>query len=328
MSHKNTYFSRPHGNLFVILQTVYDIQTMKRQLKIWLECFRLRTLPVSLSGVVIAIGLAVWYGHFKWIPAVLCLVFALLAQIASNTANEYFDYLKGTDKPGRVGPRRGVTEGDIRPDTLRNVTFGLLALAGIVGCGLIPYGGWWLLPVGIVIALGALAYSTGPYPLSYHGLGELMVFIFFGLVPVNLTYYVMALQFHPVVILFSISIGLLGVNVLLVNNYRDVEDDREAGKRTSVVLFGRKAAAFSYLLNGYLGMAVLAVFWFLIVVGRDMMLPKWTLAIPVLYLVLHTATWYKLTHRDGAALNPLLGETARNMLIFTLLLTIVFIIYA
>ena len=316
------------GNLFVILQPHLPVKTMKRQIKIWLECFRLRTLPVSLSGVVIAIGLAKWHHHFQLTPALLCLVFALLAQIVSNTANEYFDYLQGTDKPGRVGPRRGVTEGDIKPTTLRNVTFGLLALAGIVGCGLIPYGGWWLLPVGIVIALGALAYSTGPYPLSYHGLGELMVFIFFGLVPVNLTYYVMALQFHPVVILFSISIGLLGVNVLLVNNYRDVEDDREAGKRTSVVLFGRKAAAFSYLLNGYLGMAVLAVFWFLIVVGRDMMLPKWTLAIPVLYLVLHTATWYKLTHRDGAALNPLLGETARNMLIFTLLLTIVFIIYA
>ena len=301
---------------------------MKRQLKIWLECFRLRTLPVSLSGVVMAIGLTVWHGHFKWVPALLCLAFALLAQIASNTANEYFDYLKGTDKPGRVGPRRGVTEGDISPDTLRNVTYGLLALAGIVGCCLIPYGGWWLLPVGIVIALAALAYSTGPYPLSYHGLGELMVFIFFGLVPVNLTYYVMALRFHPLVLLFSITIGLLGVNVLLVNNYRDVEDDREAGKRTSVVIFGRKAAAFSYLLNGYIGMAVLAVFWFLILVGHDVMLPMWTLAIPVLYLVLHTATWFKLTHRDGAALNPLLGETARNMLIFTLLLTIVFIIYS
>ena len=160
---------------------------MKRQVKIWLECFRLRTLPVSMSGVIIAIGIAKWHHQFKWQPALLCLAFALLAQIASNTANEYFDYKKGTDKPGRVGPRRGVTEGDIRPETLRNVTFGLLALAGVVGCCLIPYGGWWLLPVGIVIALAALAYSTGPYPLSYHGLGELTVFIFFGLVPVNLT---------------------------------------------------------------------------------------------------------------------------------------------
>ncbi len=301
---------------------------MKRQIKIWLECFRLRTLPVSLSGAIIAIGLAKWHHHFQWTPALLCLAFAVLAQIVSNTANEYFDFLQGTDKPGRVGPRRGVTEGDIKPTTLRNVTLGLLALAGVVGCCLIPYGGWWLLPVGIVIALAALAYSAGPYPLSYHGLGELMVFIFFGVVPVNMTYYVMALRFDPLVLLFSITIGLLGVNVLLVNNYRDVEDDRLAGKRTQTVMRGRPITAFAYLLNGYLGMAILAVFWFMIILGKGRLLPLWTLAIPVLYLVMHTATWYRLKHRDGAALNPLLGETARNMLIFTLLFTIVFIIYS
>lgn len=299
---------------------------MKNKIKIWLECFRLRTLPVSLSGVIIAIGLAVWHGHFKWLPAVLCLVFALLAQIVSNTANEYFDYLQGADKPGRVGPRRGVTEGDIKPTTLRNVTAGLLALACAVGCCLIPYGGWWLLPVGIVIAVAALAYSTGPYPLSYHGLGELMVFIFFGVVPVNLTYYVQALRWDPLVLLMSITTGLLAVNVLLINNYRDVDDDREAGKRTSVVIYGRKAAALSYLINGYAGMALLTALW--IMIGVVGVMPVWTLIIPVLYLVMHTATWYKLTHRDGTALNPLLGETARNMLIFTILLTIAFIIYS
>jgi len=303
---------------------------MKRQIKIWLECFRLRTLPVSMSGVIIAIGLAKWNHYFHWVPAVLCLLFALLAQIASNTANEYFDYLHGADKPGRVGPRRGVTEGDIKPNTLRNVTIGLLALAGAVGCGLIPFGGWWLLPVGIVIALAALAYSTGPYPLSYHGLGELTVFIFFGLVPVNLTYYVMSLRYDPLVILFSIAIGLMGVNVLLVNNYRDVEDDREAGKRTSVVIFGRKPGALAYLINGYAGMGMLSALWVMITVrwGMGRSLPVWTLIVPVIYLIMHTFTWYKLTRRDGAALNPLLGETARNMLIFTLLMTIIFIIYS
>ena len=299
---------------------------MKQKIKIWLECFRPRTLPVSLSGVIIAIGLAKWHQHFQWIPAMLCLTFALLAQIASNTANEYFDYLQGTDKPGRVGPRRGVTEGDIKPETLRNVTFGLLAVACIVGCCLIPYGGWWLLPVGIIIALAALAYSTGPYPLSYHGLGELTVFIFFGIVPVNLTYYVMALRFDPLVLLFSIAIGLMGVNVLLVNNYRDVEDDRAAGKKTQTVMRGRPVTAFAYLLNGYTAMAILAVFWFMIACFK--VLPLWALLIPVLYLVMHTTTWYKLRHRDGSALNPLLGETARNMLIFTILFTILFIIYS
>lgn len=303
---------------------------MKRQIKIWIECIRLRTLPVSLSGVVIAIGLAIWYGHFKWIPAMLCLIFALLAQILSNTANEYFDYLKGTDKPGRVGPRRGVTEGDISPRTLRNVVIGLLIATGVVGCCLIPYGGWWLLPVGIVIALAALAYSTGPYPLSYHGLGELMVFIFFGIVPVNLTYYVMSLRFDPLVFLSSFTIGLLGVNVLLVNNYRDVDEDREAGKRTSVVIFGRRPAALAYLINGYTGMAMLSALWVMIAARWQAwrQLPLWTLAIPVVYLVLHTVTWYRLTRRDGAALNPLLGATARNMLIFTTLLTLVLIIYS
>ena len=301
---------------------------MKRQFKIWMECFRPRTLPVSMSGVIIAIGLAKWHQHFQWIPAMLCLTFALLAQIASNTANEYFDYLHGADKPGRVGPRRGVTEGDIKPSTLRNVTFGLLALAAIVGCGLIPYGGWWLLPVGIVIVLGALAYSTGPYPLSYHGLGELTVFIFFGIVPVNLTYYVMALRFDPLVILFSIAIGLMGVNVLLVNNYRDVDDDRQAGKKTQTVMRGRPATAFAYFLNGYTAMAILTAFWVMIIIAKGRILPLWTLAFPVLYLVMHTVTWNRLRRRDGAALNPLLGETARNMLIFTLLFTITFIIYS
>ena len=161
---------------------------MNKNFKIWLEAIRLRSLPVSVSGVLMAIGIAVWQNHFKWIPAVLCLVFAVLAQVVSNFANEYYDYLRGADKKGRVGPRRGVTEGDIKPKTLRNVTYITLAVACLVGCGLIPYGGWQMIPVGIAIAAFALAYSTGPYPLSYHGLGELTVFIFYGLVPVIFSY--------------------------------------------------------------------------------------------------------------------------------------------
>ena len=136
----------------------------------------------------------------------------------------------------------------------------------------------------------------------------------------------MSLRFDPLVILFSIAIGLMGVNVLLVNNYRDVEDDREAGKKTQTVMRGRPITAYAYLLNGYLAMAILAAFWVMIALGK--LLPMWTLAVPVLYLVMHTVTWYRLKHRDGAALNPLLGETARNMLIFTILFTIIFIIYS
>lgn len=289
------------------------------KLKIWIEATRVRTLPVSVSGVLVGVGFALWRGCFDWVPALLCFVFAVLAQIVSNLANEYYDYLKGTDKVGRVGPRRGVTEGDISPTTLRNVTFVTLALACAVGCCLLPYGEWWLFPAGVVIAIFALAYSTGPYPLSYHGLGELTVFIFFGVVPVNLTYYVQAGNFHPFVVVASATVGFMAVNVLLVNNYRDADDDKEAGKRTSVVIFGRTLAAYAYLVNGYAAIGMLMPLW----VGLTYLGHWYVLIIPILYLVMHTRNWRRMVTSEGAALNPLLGATARTMLVFTLLLTAV-----
>lgn len=295
-----------------------------KKLRIWLECVRLRTLPVSLSGVVMAIALAAWMHEFQWVPAVLCVAFALLAQVVSNFANEYYDWRRGADKVGRVGPRRGVTEGDISPATLRRVTIATLVIDAVVGLCLIPYGGWWMLPLGIVIALAALAYSAGPYPLSYHGLGELAVFIFFGVVPVVFTHYVQARHFSPIVLLAGMAVGLMAVNVLLVNNYRDVDDDREAGKNTSVVIFGRVPAATAYLINGYMAVSLLTPLWVLAALGQGM--PRWALVAPVLYLGMHTATWWLLRQRDGAALNPLLGATARNMLIFTLLLAAALVI--
>ncbi|MBQ7689762.1 MAG: 1,4-dihydroxy-2-naphthoate octaprenyltransferase [Muribaculaceae bacterium] len=268
-----------------------------------------------------AIALTSWLGELRWVPALLCVVFALLAQVVSNFANEYYDWRRGTDKVGRVGPRRGVTEGDIQPQMLWRVTMTTLAADAAVGLCLIPYGGWWLLPVGIVIAVAALAYTAGSYPLSYHGLGELAVFIFFGVVPVVLTHYVQAGHFNFTIIpLAGMAVGLMAVNVLLVNNYRDVDDDREAGKRTSVVIFGRVPAAAAYLINGYVAVSLLTPLWGLAVLGQG--LPRWALLVPVLYLVLHTATWWQLRHRDGAALNPLLGATARNMLLFTILLAV------
>lgn len=297
---------------------------MNKQVKIWIEAIRLRTLPVSLSGVLMAIGIAVWQHHFKWVPSVLCIVFALMAQVVSNLANEYYDYKRGADKKGRVGPRRGVTEGDIKPATLRNVTYITLAVACLVGCGLIPYGGWQMIPVGIAIAVFALAYSTGPFPLSYHGLGELTVFLFYGLVPVIFSYYVIAGRMDALAVLGGITIGFMGVNVLLVNNYRDMDDDIEAGKRTAVVICGRKLAAAAYLFNGYMAIAMLSPLWLMIYINGSMSL--WTYVVPALYLVLHTITWIKLNRLTGAALNPLLGATARNMLIFTVLMLLFFVL--
>ncbi|MBE6310858.1 MAG: 1,4-dihydroxy-2-naphthoate polyprenyltransferase [Bacteroidales bacterium] len=287
------------------------------KIKIWIEAARLRTLPVSIAGVIAAIGVAKWEHRFSLLPALICLVFAVLAQVTSNFANEYYDFKRGADKKGRVGPRRGVTEGDINPETLKRATFGTLALACAVGCCLIPFGGWWLVPVGIAIAVFALAYSAGPFPLSYNGLGDVAVLVFFGLVPVNFTYYVQAGGWSPFAMLVSVAIGLMGVNVLLVNNYRDMDDDKEVKKRTTVVIFGRKIAGTFYLISGYFAAFFLSPIWFL--------LPGWTVVIPLLYLVMHTATWHKLIHREGSALNPLLGATGRNMLIFAVLLAVAMI---
>ena len=279
-------------------------------IKCWIEAMRLRTLPVSLAGVIMAWGFCALYDNFNLIPAILCLLFALLAQIASNFANEYYDFKSGLDRKGREGPRRGVTEGDITPKAMKFATFGTLALACVIGCSLIYYGGWWLLPIGIFIALGVMAYSTGPYPLSHHGLGEVAVLFFFGIIPVTLTYYVQSLQWCLDVLLASISIGLMGANVLIVNNYRDHDDDKEVGKRTLAVIFGRRAVSNLYLFNGYIAIALMIMTWW--------ELPVWSWAAPILYLVAHTAIWWQLGIRTGARLNPLLGMTAMAMAAYSL----------
>ncbi len=304
---------------------------MKKQVKIWVEAIRLRTLPVSLSGVLIAIGFSIWTHQFRLIPSILCIVFALLAQVISNLANEYYDFKNGIDKKGRAGFRRGVTEGDIKPKTERNLIVALLSVNCLVGLLMLfyispgeSYRNWLLcVGVGVFIAIFALAYSAGPYPLSHHALGEPAVFVFFGIIPVIFTYYVIAELFNPFVIMAAICIGLMGVNVLLINNYRDVDDDREAGKKTSVVVFGRKLALTAYLFNGFIAISFLAPLWF----RMYFTMPLWTLMVPVVYIGLHVSTWLKLRQRDGAALNPLLGETARNMLIFTILLIIPLMLY-
>ena len=300
-----------------------------KQIKIWLEAIRLRTLPVSVSGVLIAVGLAKFNGAFRLVPSLLCVAFAMLAQIVSNLANEYFDFKAGTDKKGRVGPRRGVTEGDFSPATLKRAMVGTLVATCAVGLSMLAvvdpgegYANWLLLVgVGVMVAVMAFAYSAGPYPLSYHALGEVAVMAFYGLVPVIFSYYVVAGDFHPYAVIAGIAIGLMGVNVLLVNNYRDVDDDREAGKRTSVVVAGRTLAAFAYLLNGLLALSVLGVLW----LRLWMEWGWWTMLPPAIYMALHLTSWHRLKQRTGAALNPILGATARNMLIFTILLTLLLI---
>ena len=286
----------------------------------WIEAMRLRTLPVSIAGVLIGTALALWQGSFSMIPASLCLMFAVSAQIASNFANEYYDYRNGMDRKGREGFRRGVTEGDITPQAMKSATFIMLSLAALTGCCMLFIGGWWLLPVGICILLAALAYSTGPYPLSHHGLGDVTVVVFFGIVPVTLTYWLQTGEWTGmnIVLPSSVAVGLLAANVLIVNNYRDMDDDRALGKRTTAVIFGRKVMGYAYLLSGILSMALMIPLW--------QELPVWSLPVPLIYLLLHIKTWLKLMRNTGAALNPVLGLTARNLLLFSIMLTLIIVL--
>ena len=280
----------------------------------WIEAMRLRTLPVSISGVLAGIACAMMGIDFSLVPALLCLLFAILAQIASNFANEYYDFRKGVDRKGREGFRRGVTEGDISPAAMKYATFGTLAAAAVVGCLMLFYGSWWLVPIGLCIGLFALAYSAGPYPLSHHGLGDVAVIIFFGIVPVTLTCYLQQGGWRELWLSLpiSVAVGLLAANVLIVNNCRDEEDDRAVGKRTTVVIFGRKAMGWVYLFSGIVAMGI--VFYML----------RWiypvSAVMAAIFLAMHFLTWRKLVSGSGAALNPVLGATARNLLVFTLLL--------
>lgn len=276
----------------------------------WIEAMRLRTLPVSAAGVVMAAALGVAHGQVRWLPWTLCLIFALLAQIASNFANEYFDFRDGLDRKGRVGPRRGVTEGDITPRAMLTATILTLGIAAAIGCTLIYWGGWWLLAAGIVIVLGALAYSAGPYPLSRHALGEVAVILFFGIVPVTLTYYVISGAVTPAVWFTALSTGLLGANILIVNNYRDIADDKAVGKTTLATIIGPKATLLLYLIDGVAAVGLMMPQW------RQM--PAGWQSAPELTFIIIVLLWLRIRKAKGAALNPMLGATAMVMLLYAL----------
>jgi len=207
--------------------------------KIWAAAARPRTLPAAVAPVLVGSGLAWRDGHFDGRAAGLCLGFALLVQIGTNFANDYYDFIKGADTAARVGPRRAVAAGLIAPATMHRAMWAVFAAAFVVGLGLIGWGGPWLLAVGVASILCGLAYTGGPWPLGYHGLGDVFVFLFFGLVAVGATYFVQAGALSAAVILAAVPIGLLTANILVVNNYRDAETDAAAGKRTLVVRFGR-----------------------------------------------------------------------------------------
>ena len=285
------------------------------QWQAWWLAARPKTLAAGATPVVVASALAFYNGCFLWPPALICFVFAVLAQVISNFANDYFDYKKGSDKSERFGPKRAVTEGWIAPKTMLRVTLGLCMLNSAIGLSLLYYGGWLLLFVGVAVVIFALAYSGGPYPLAYHGWGDVCVLVFFGIVPVGFSYYVQSQQWPPVVTICGIAVGLVVINILVANNYRDRLSDAKAGKKTTIVLFGQRFGEYFYLFNGLVAFLCCQYFWF-----EQSPLPA---IFPLVYLALHIKTWRKMIAiGSGRALIGVLEQTARNTMIFGLTLAI------
>ena len=274
---------------------------MKSALFYWVQAARPKTLFASLSPVILGSGFAWAYGGhaFKPLAAILCLLFAVAAQIAANFANDYFDGVGGFDRENRVGPVRAVASGRISAGAMRAAALGMLALAGICGLGLIGFGGWGLILLGGACLIGALAYSRA----SYAGLGDVLVVVFFGFAAVCGTFYVQAGAPPWPVWAAALAAGCLCDNILLVNNYRDADQDACAGKRTLVVRLGRRIARVQYALFIFLACVLLPV----------VLSCHWQNCWPLLPVVLLPCAWIlyaRLLHKDSEKLNRLLGQTA------------------
>lgn len=294
-----------------------EIQT--NSLRAWMLAARPKTLAGAAIPVIMGSSLAAMDGKFMEIPALICLVFALLMQIAANFINDLFDYLKGTDREDRLGPQRACSQGWISPPSMKRGILWTLLIACAVGSLLLIYSGWWLIAVGALCVLFAFFYTTGPYPLSYHGWGDLLVLIFFGFVPVGCTYYIMAGTWTADVTVTALVCGLATDTLLVVNNYRDRVADLKSGKQTIIVRFGEPFGRYLYLFLGLLAA------WLCLFFATEGHL--WAALLPQLYIIPHFQSWQKMVQiRSGRALNAILGETARNMLLLGLLLSLGFLL--
>lgn len=214
----------------------------------WLLAARPKTLPAAIAPVLIGTALAFAEGRGHWLSAMLAAICSLLLQIGANYANDYFDFIKGTDSPQRLGPTRATAAGWVSPQAMLRAFIIVFALAACSGIYPLIRGGLPVLLIGIFSIIAAVLYTGGPKPLGYIGLGDLFVFIFFGLIAVSGTYYIQTLSLNRIVVWAACAPGLLSTAILTVNNLRDVENDAIAGKRTLPVLFGSAFGRLEYLI--------------------------------------------------------------------------------
>ncbi|MFO8098702.1 MAG: 1,4-dihydroxy-2-naphthoate polyprenyltransferase [Salinibacter sp.] len=290
--------------------------TAASRMRVWIWAARPKTLGAAVAPVLVGTALAVDAGAWHPWAAGCALLGAVLIQVGVNYHNDYTDYLQGADTEDRVGPLRITQAGLVDPETMRRATVGVFAAAVLVGIYLILRGGWPVLAIGVASIGAAIWYTAGPYSLAAIGLADLAVFVFFGPVAVGGTYYVQALSCPPEVLVAGIGPGLFSVGILLVNNIRDVSNDRAAGKRTLVVRLGRRVGVWLYGAC-LIGALVLPVG---IAAGAE---GHWGALAPLVLGPRAVRTIRRLATTDEPEkLNPLLGATGRLLVLWAVLFSV------
>ena len=283
--------------------------------KLWIVASRPKTLPAAVAPVLVGTAVAVREGVFKPLPAFLALIVSLLIQIGTNFVNDYGDYKKGTDKKDRVGPQRFLTLGIITPAQMKKAIVVTFVAAFVAGLYLVRLGGFPALAVGVLSILAGIAYTAGPFPLAYNGLGDIFVLVFFGFVATAGTYYVQALTVSPLVLWASLPVGLLITNILVVNNYRDADDDKRANKKTLAVIFGKSFARAQYAFSLALAYLTLAYLYF----NYDF---SCGIFLPILLLPFGIKLTKEIFTLTGSELNLTLAKTAMFAALFSLLFSV------
>lgn len=281
--------------------------------QIWWLAIRPRTLPAAASGVVMGSALAWYDASFQWLPALACLLIALLLQISSNVANDVFDFERGADTAERLGPLRVTQAGYLTPAQVKRGLAVILGVTILLGLYLASLRGWTVIWLGAAAIISAIAYTGGPFPLGYHGLGDIFVFIFFGLAAVAGTYFVQVGSVSLAAWWLSVPVGLIVTAILVVNNLRDLENDRKAGKHTMAVRLGERGAKIEYIL---------------LMAGAYLIVPVlvWTKVVPVgafftwFSLPIAIRTLRMVLTQKGRPLNAALAGTGQTALLFSLLL--------
>jgi 1,4-dihydroxy-2-naphthoate octaprenyltransferase len=279
----------------------------------WLLASRPKTLPAAIGPVLVGTSLAIALGVFAPLPALAALVCALLLQIGSNFANDYFDFKKGADTAERLGPTRATAAGLITPSQMKLGMIVVFGLAALVGLYLVWVGGVPILVLGIAAILAAILYTGGPFPYGYYGFGEFFVFLFFGVAAVAGTFYVQALTVASQAWWSALAVGSLVTAILVVNNLRDRETDARANKRTLAVMLGRRGAEIEYFF--FLGFAAACT------VGMAWRY-SWWLLLPLLTVIPAIPLIRSVLREEGRALNKTLAGTSRLGLIYSLLLAV------